>query len=235
MERKRIEQTDGKRSKGVLRVIRLFSILFVCMPYAVAMSPAPADIIRKMNTSYAEVTDYQTDVLVRRHEGDGSVSEWRFTYTFKKPGMIRMDFQSPRKGMVIVYSEENGKAVVQPYSWAPFVKLHLSPDSSLIAGPSGQRIDQTGMGHLIENVGKSLTTEKRDEPVIEDSGAAIEIRVLAENHFHPDRLTRYEFGVDKTRWLPVAVSERTPKGMLEREVRFQDLRTNIGIADSFFK
>jgi outer membrane lipoprotein-sorting protein len=219
----------------VLRVIRIFPILFVGMHYAVAMSPAPADIIRKMNQSYVEVTDYQTNVLVRRHEGDGPVSEWRFTYTFKKPGMIRMDFQSSPKGMVMVYSEDIGKVVVQPFPWAPLVKLRLSPDSSLIAGPSGQRIDQTSMGQLIENIGKSLTTGNRDEPVIGDSEDMIDICVLAENHFHPDRLSRYEFCIDKTRWLPVAVSERTPEGMLEREVRFQDLRTNIGIADSFFK
>ena len=218
-----------------MRVICFFPILFVCMPCAVALGLAPAEILQKMQESYAEVKDYRTDVLVRHHEEGGSVSVLRFKYTFKKPEMIRLDFQSPHKGLVIIYSEQNGKAVVRPFSWAPFVRFHLSPESDFIIGFSGQRIDQTDMGQLIENIGKSLFTERGNKPVIENSETAIEIHVMAEDHFHRDRTTLYRFVIDKTLWLPVAVDERTPDRMLKREIRFQDLQINLGIADSFFR
>lgn len=221
--------------KVVLRVICFLSILFFCMPCAVSFGLAPEEILQKMQQSYAEVKDYRTDVLVRHHGEDGSVSVLRFKYTFKKPKIIRMDFQSPHNGMIIIYSEQKGKAVVQPFSWAPFVKFHLSLGSDFITGPSGQRIDQTDIGQLIENIGRSLFTKRRDKPLIENSGTAIKIRVLAEDHFRRDRTTLYRFVIDKTLWLPLAVDERTPDKRLKREIRFQNLQTNLGIADSFFK
>jgi outer membrane lipoprotein-sorting protein len=224
-----------QRLKGVLRVTCFFAIVFVCVPCAVSLGQAPAEILQKMQQSYAGVKDYRTDVLVRRYDEVGSVSVLRFNYTFKKSKMIRMDFQSPHEGMVIIYSEQNRKAVVQPFSWAPFVKFHLSPGSDLITGPSGQRIDQTDMGQLIENIGKSLFTERGDKPLVESSETAIEIRVLAEDHFRRNRTTLYRFVIDKARWLPVAVDEWTPDRIRKREIRFQDLQINLGVADSLFK
>ena len=219
----------------MLRRICFFYILIVCIPSFGAKGLTPAKILQKMQESYAEVKDYQTHVLVRRYEEGGSASVWRFKYTFKKPRMIRIDFQSPHKGMVIVYSEQEGEAVVQPFLWMPFIKFHLSLSSNLITDPSGQRIDQTDMGQLIENIGKSLTTERKDDPMIDDSGTVIEVRVLAEDHFHRDQTTYYRFLIDKTLWLPVGVDEQTPDGVLKREMRFHDFRTNLGITGSFFK
>lgn len=191
-------------------------------------------LVEQMRASYAEVKDYRADVVIRRRGVDGAEKIERLTYSFKKPDRIRVDFQSPHKGLVMVHPNEEGKAVVRPFPWAPFLKLRLAPEFSLTVGSAGQRIDQTDMGFLIESIDRSLSARSRGAPVIEESDEAVIIRVLAEDLFRRDRITRYGFRIDKDRWLPVAVAEYAPDGGFRRELRFLELRTNLGISDGYF-
>jgi outer membrane lipoprotein-sorting protein len=191
-------------------------------------------ILNKMKKSYATVEDYQTDVLVRRYDGEKTPEEKRFTYRFKKPEKIRIDFHSPYAGTVLVYPNAEGKVVVQPFPGLPFIKLTLDLDSSLISDPSGQRIDQTPIGLLIRNIERSLTEERLGRPEFQESEKTVEIRVLAENHFRRSVTTLYRFEIEKKNWLPTAIDERTPEGSLKREVRFRNLKTNLGISDRLF-
>jgi outer membrane lipoprotein-sorting protein len=191
-------------------------------------------ILNKMKESYSAVEDYQINVLVRRYDGEDTPEEMRFTYTFKKPQKIRIDFHSPNSGMVLVYANDEGKVMVQPFPWIPFIKLRLDLDSSLISDPSGQRIDQTHIGLLIGNIERSLTEERRGRAEFEESEKTVEIRVLAEDHFRQSITTLYRFQIEKKNWLPIAVDERNPDGSLKREVRFRDLKINTGISDRLF-
>ncbi len=63
----------------------------------------------------------------------------------------------------------------------------------------------------------------------------MDIRVLADDHFHDGVTTLYRFTINKNLWLPVKVEEYTPGGVLERSIYFHNLRTNIGVPDSFFE
>jgi len=158
----------------------------------------------------------------------------KFLYTFKKPKWIRLDFESPHSGMVLVYPDKNGKVGVHPPGLAHVFQFHLSSENPLITGPSGQRIDQTDLGLLIKNISLSLTDQRRGPVEIEEDGY-IRIRVLAVNHLQKGIVTLYQFFIDKNLWLPVRVEESTPDGKLERTITFQDLRMNTGVSDSFFQ
>jgi outer membrane lipoprotein-sorting protein len=137
--------------------------------------------------------------------------------------------------MVLVYPDQKGKVGIRPSGWARFFKFSLAPDSFLLKASSDQPIDQTDMGLLLKNISKSLTDERHSRPELEEEGEFIRVQVLAENHFQKGVRTRYEFLIDKMKWLPVEVSESTPEGVLKRQVIFRDLRVNVGIKDSFFK
>ena len=159
----------------------------------------------------------------------------RFLYTFKKPDHIRIDMESPYAGMVLIYPGEDGKVTVKPGGLFGFLKLHLSPDSSLLNAAKGQRIDQTDMGLLIKNIAHSLTDRRHGEVKVSDQDGQVHISVLAEDHFLAGVLTLYRFSIDKTSWLPVEVKEFTPNGILKREVRFRNLKTSIDVPESFFR
>jgi outer membrane lipoprotein-sorting protein len=193
------------------------------------------EIIDKLKAAVAAVEDYQTETVIREYRGGRLVDTKRFLYTFKRPNHIRIDLETPHPGMVLVYPDEDGKVLVEPFEWARFLRLHLSPESDLLVTSAGQRIDQTDLGLLVRNMADSVAERRRGEITVSEEGGQLCLEVVAENHFRPNVLTRYRFLIDKKRWLPVEVHERTPEGVLQREVIFRNLRTSIGIADTFFQ
>lgn len=194
-----------------------------------------AGIIGKVKAAYAQVEDYQMETEVKVYHEGRVVETERFLYTFKKPDHIRIDMESPYAGMVLVHPGANGKVDVKPGGLFGFLKLHLSPDSALFRTAAGQRIDQTDIGLLIKNINHSLTDKRRGEVRVSEQDSQVRIEVLAEDHFLAGVLTLYHFSIDKTCWLPVEVREFTPDGILKREVRFRNLRTSIGVPESFFR
>lgn len=192
-------------------------------------------LLEKMEASYSTVKDYQARMAVRTYRHDGSFETDNFLYTFKKPRSIRLDFESPHPGMVLVYPDRQGKAVIQPPGLARFLELHIAPDNPLLRISSGQPIDKTDMGLLIAKISHSLTDQRRGPIEITEHDNSVSIKVLAVNHFHPDVLTQYGSIIDKRLWLPVEVAESTPDGHPERRVMFGDLKINIGIPDGFFQ
>jgi len=187
-------------------------------------------ILKKMETAYAEVNDYQANMEVRTYQRGGSFETKKFLYTFKKPKWIRLDFESPHSGMIMVYPDREGKVVLRR-----FFTFHLAPDNFLLRVGSGQRLDQTDLGLLIRNIAHSLTDQKRGPVEATEENSDLRLHVLADDHFREGVLTRYQILIDKKQWLPVEVEESTPDGQLERTVIFRNLRTNIGVPDRFFQ
>jgi outer membrane lipoprotein-sorting protein len=185
---------------------------------------------KKMNEVWAGVNDYQAEVEVTTFRRDEPYENRRFRYTFKKPKWIRIDFESSHPGMILVYPDPEGKAVLRR-----FFDFHLDPGSLLLRDPSGQRIDQTDLGLLIRNIHRSCTDQLGGPVEAGEDDDFIRLRLLSENHFRKGILTRYEFTIDKRVWLPVRVEESTPEGALERTIAFRDLRTNLGFPQSFFQ
>ncbi len=192
-------------------------------------------LLKKMKATYVGIEDYQTRLEIKVRERDGSLKTKKVLFTFKKPQWIRLDFESPHPGMILVYPDRNGKAVVRPSGWARFFKLRLAPDSFLLKISSGQRIDQTDLGLLIRNISHSLTDRRRGQVEVDKKGGDLRIHVLADNHFREGIVTRYQFLIDGKLWLPVEVEESTPDGIFERLVVFRSLRVNIGVPNSFFQ
>jgi len=193
------------------------------------------ELIGRMKTAVAAVDDYQTETEVREYRDGRLVDTKRFLYSFKKPDHIRIDLETPHPGMVLVYPDEEGKVVVEPVGWARFLRFHLAPDSGVLMTSEGQRVDQTDLGLLVQNMAHSLTDRRHGEITLSQEDGRLCLEVMAENHFRPKVLTRYRFFIDEKRWLPVEVQERTLEGMLQRHVIFHSLRTSIGIPDTFFQ
>ena len=75
----------------------------------VAQTPNIQGLLKKMESAYAQVTDYQAKMEVRTYSNDHSSKTEKFLYTFKKPKKIRLDIESPHPGMILVYPDHKGK------------------------------------------------------------------------------------------------------------------------------
>jgi outer membrane lipoprotein-sorting protein len=214
--------------------ISLLILTFLAIP-ANAGNPEDAQaLLKRMESAYEKVKDYRVQVkVVVAAEIDGNRNE-EFIYTFKKPRQIRIDFQMPQPGTILIFPDEEGKVFVRPWGWR-FLDLHLDPDSVFLANPSGQRIDQTDFGLLIRNIGRSMDGGRRGPLEILGEEHSVRVRVLAENHFREGKITKYQFTIDKNTYLPAEIEERTPDGVFERKIMFRDLEVNPGVPDSFFR
>ena len=192
-------------------------------------------LLQKMQAAYSHVVDYQAMVVVKNYLSSTDIRIEKFLYTFKKPDRIRIDLEQPYPGMVLMYPDKNGDFVVAPSKWTLFMTLHLSPNNFLLKTVSGQPLNQTDLGLLIQHIARSVTDQRHGPLEIAEQDAHIIVKVLAENHFRRNLLTLYRFVIDEHLWLPVAVSESTPDGTLKREVTFQDLKLNTGVRDSYFQ
>jgi outer membrane lipoprotein-sorting protein len=192
-------------------------------------------VIQKMEAIYATVTDYQSTVEVTSTSQDGSLTREKFLYTLRKPKQIRIDFEVPHPGTVVIYSNKDGKVRVRPWGAKGLFELHLEPDSFLLRLNSGQRVDQTDLGLLIAKIRESVEEHRRGPVELSESESAVEISVAADNHFREGVTTRYRFSIDKRTWLPVQIEESSFEGAFERRILFLDLRTNIGVPDSTFE
>ena len=218
------------------RSIRISFLLLVlpAIPLNAANLADAQAVLKRMESAYAAVKDYRVLVQVTRAaESTGKQTE-EFTYTFKKPGKIRVDSKRPQPGPVLVFPDEEGKVSVRLWGWR-FLDLHLDPDSLLLANPSGQRIDQTDFGHLIRNIGRSMDGGRRGPVEILDEDQVVKLRVMAEDHFREGRVTRYQFTIDKNTYFPAEIEERTPDGAFERKITFRNLAIDTGVADTFFR
>jgi outer membrane lipoprotein-sorting protein len=195
----------------------------------------PVTLIANMERVYAAVYDYQAKIEVRTYRGDTSFDVERFLYRFKKPYLLRIDVESPRAGATLIYPDKKGKAVIRLPGFARFFPLHLDPDNYLLKkGSSGQPIDKTNLGLLIENIGHSLADQLYQAPNVKEQDGNIVIQVIAQNHFREGVITNYRFFIDRGSWLPIRVEESNPNGRLERSITFNDLKVNVGLSDKIF-
>ena len=86
----------------------LILLVTISLP-AHASVPVQVDLrhlVEKMESAYAEVDDYQTKVHVEARSTDGTYHTETFLYSFEKPDRIRIDFESPHSGLVLVYPDK---------------------------------------------------------------------------------------------------------------------------------
>lgn len=192
-------------------------------------------LVQKMRAAYEELIDYKAKLKVGDYEADGSFEAKKLTYSFRKPNRIRLDFESPDKGAVLVYPDENGKAVVRPAGLFRFLKIRLGPSGSFLQVSPGQQITQTDLGLLIQNISKSVGEKRRGDLTVAPDSRHSVIRVVAEDHFREDVVTRYNFYIDSQMWLPVGVEQYTSSNSLVRSVFFHDLKVNVNLPQTFFQ
>lgn len=150
-------------------------------------------------------------------------------YGYRKPGFVRMDFIRPHAGATLIYSPASGKVTLWPFGSDTFPKLMLSPDSRLIQGPQGHRVDQSDIGALLVNVrelqqhgdthvvGPETVGVRRASHVIVTGGPAHVVCGVC----------RYELWFDEGHGLPVkVVSEGGLREPVER-VLMEDLRIDV--------
>ena len=179
---------------------------------------------------YRAVDSYQ--VTLRSLHGEQS-DIIRFSY--KRPGFVRMDFVQPHEGAVLIYSPLTKVVRLWPFGEG-FFSLTLSPENGLVRSPTGQRVDRSDIGALLDNV-KSLqrkgeTTVLGQEMV--GGRKAMRLTVSATGDLVVGNVRQYELWLDSATLLPLKVVSRNANNEIIETVVMDDLRINVKMPDRLF-
>ncbi|HET8611024.1 MAG TPA: DUF1571 domain-containing protein [Burkholderiales bacterium] len=157
-------------------------------------------------------------------------------YSYRKPGFIRMEFVEPHRGAVLVYDPDTRKARLWPFGISTFPSFTLDPGNSLIQGPSGQRVDHSDVGALLDNVRtlqRGGTTHVVGEQEILGL-RTLHVTVRGTPGTVPGNVAGYDLWFDVSNCLPVKVESRDAQGQLIETVVMDDFRVDVDFPEHFF-
>lgn len=195
---------------------------------ALAYQPAFAGPVDDALSSFERLESYK--VTLRSSSGEV------IRYFFKKPGYIRMEFEKPHKGAVLVYDPFKKEVLLRPFGFLKSLELRISPDDSLIRSSRGHTVDESDIGSLLKNVKKlrdSGTAEIAGEEAVSGRKTLV-VEVRGEGAVEVDGTHRYRLWLEKTSMLPLKVEAYAASGELLEGVLMDDLEVNPVLSKDLF-
>jgi len=179
---------------------------------------------------YRAVESYQV-TLRSSYGGESDVIH----YSYRKPGFVRMDFVQPHRGAVLIYSPLTRNVRLWPFGGRLF-SLTLSPENRLVQSPTGQRVDRSDIGALLDNV-KSLQRTGETAVLGEEivgGKKTVRLAVAGTGSFVAGNVHRYDLWLDSATLLPLKVVSRDINNDVIETVVMDDLNINVKLGDELF-
>ncbi|WKZ31768.1 MAG: DUF1571 domain-containing protein [Thermodesulfobacteriota bacterium] len=157
-------------------------------------------------------------------------------YYYKKPGYIRMEFEEPHRGAVLVYDPVEREVVLRPFRFLRSFKMRLGPEDRLIRSSRGHTVDESSIGALLENVSElredgGLDILREEEA---DGKSALLVEVRGRGGREVDGVNLYRLWLDNETSLPVKVEAYDSGGRLVERVRMEGLVVDPEFPPDFF-
>ena len=169
--------------------------------------------------------------LQLRSEGPGGNQQLRYAY--RKPGLVRMDVQSPYAGAVLIYRPLSQQVRLWPFglSWP---SVGLSPEHPLVTSSRGHRVDQSDVGVLLRRV---LQLQQAGALALQESatfrGRAVWHLVIT-GPAGPNGVARYELWLDQPSLFPLKVISSDERGNRLETVWLEQIELDPVFPDNFF-
>lgn len=157
-------------------------------------------------------------------------------YFFKKPGYIRMEFEKPHKGAVLVYDPFKKEVRLRPFGFLKSLELRMGPDDSLIRSSRGHTVDESDIGSLLRRVKKlkdNGTVEIAGQEEVGGRGALV-VEVRGNGAFEYGGVNRYRLWLEKELMLPLKVEAWSASGELLEGVLMDDLDVDLVLSRDLF-
>lgn len=156
-------------------------------------------------------------------------------YYFKKPGYVRMEFETSYKGAVLVYDPLTRRVKLWPFGHRGLPVLNLNPENRLIRSPTGQRVDRSDVGVLFQNVRKLRMHGKIVVMGVEMVGGQETLHMrISGGDVSIGAASSYELWLDRTTGFPLKVMSFDMSGQLLETVEMTDLRIHPAFPQDFF-
>ncbi len=190
-----------------------------------------ADPLQTAIDYYQTVAAYQV-ILKSLSAGKSEV----IRYYFQKPGYVRLEFETSYRGAVLIYHPFIRRAKLWPFGHRNFPALSLSPENSLIQSPTGQRVDQSDVGTLYENIKKLRARGYAEVTGVDTIGGreSLHMRINGGEDASVGIVSGYRLWLDCLTGFPSQVSSLDRHGRLLETVEMADVQIDPEFPDGFF-
>lgn len=194
--------------------------------------PAMADLLTDAQTHFDALHNYE--VTLRSTDAAGAQEVIRYAY--RKPGWVRMDFEKPHRGAVLIYAPDTRRVHLWPFGLGFWPMLDLAPDNPLLRNPRGHRVDRSDVGVLLVAMRvlseRGSTTPLSDAQLAGRPAAGLEITGPADSA--ADEVHRYRVWLTHDTAFPLRVDSFAADGDLIESVDMSDVRIDVQFPERFF-
>ena len=193
---------------------------------------AMADPLADAQARFDALHGYQ--VTLRSADAAGTRQVIRYFY--RKPGWVRMEFEQPHRGAVLIYAPDSRRVRLWPFGAGSWPELDLAPDNPLLRDSSGHRVDRSDLGALLANI-RALRERGSAAPPSDTAldgrpATLLDIRGAAGDG--TGRVQRYRVWLAQDLGLPLRVDSFAAAGALIESVDMGDLRVDGPLPERFF-
>lgn len=194
--------------------------------------PAMANLLTDAEARFEALHNYE--VTLRSTDAAGAQEVIRYAY--RKPGWVRMDFEQPHRGAVLIYAPDTRRVRLWPFGPGHWPMLDLAPDNPLLRNPRGHRVDRSDVGVLLVNIRvlseRGSTTLLGDAQLAGRAAASLEVTGPADSA--ADGVQRYRVWLARGIAFPLRVDSFAADGDLIESVDMSDVRVDVQFPERFF-
>lgn len=157
-------------------------------------------------------------------------------YAWQRPGHIRMEFERPHRGALLVYDPDSGRVHLWPFGKSLLPPMNLAPDNPLIQSPTGQRVDRSDIGALLDNI-RTVQEHGLSEtvgPDTIDGHAATHVATTGKPGFSHNKVHRYDVWLDDNTSFPHKVVSHDAEDREIETVLMEDVVIDPDFPPRFF-
>ncbi len=187
-------------------------------------SLAMTDILNQAIEKYTKVESYTVTLRSKSSRGVEVIK-----YYYKKPGYIRMEFETPHHGSVVTYDPLKKKVRVQPFESIESFSFFFDPSSFIVKSSRGHRVDESDIGTLLKTaaeLGKKGAVEIAGSEKIKGRVTDIVTVTGAHGSTVESDVNRYVLYIERATGLPIKVESFGLDGKIIESVLMDDLEVD---------
>lgn len=219
-----------------------FRVVFLLLALGVMPNLAPVawagnqvfEAAQKMKNSYRRIENYSSKVEQIYFTNNEEEERYLFSYSFRKPDKIRVDFLEPHSGLSVFYRKGEEEAVIRPFPSLPFLKFRISIENSLIKTPTGQRLNQTDMEYFIDFLFRNLAAVPQKDHQFQEEKDQVHFLFWAKDYVQGGEAEKYRIFLSRQNWFPVRIERYSPQGAPIEFSTIQDYVFNRQLSSNRF-
>ena len=157
-------------------------------------------------------------------------------YSYQQPGWIRMDFDTPHHGALLVYDPNAQQVQLWPFGVQRFPRLTLAPDNPLIRDSHGHTIPRSHVGALLENVRQLQQRGRVELGAVQRLGRwqALPLTVTAAAET-AGKTHRFQLRLEREHLFPLKVVRYAADGAVQETVWLDDVEFDVALPGDWFR